>query len=218
MDFKKIFLKSQKHIESLYDEYLEEWRKCARCFREGMDIYFASGISEEYAFWVEHTHKMESNADDLRRRIEFELYSKALLPESRGDILGLLEAIDNILNKLESVLFQILLEKIAIPDELKASFQRIVKMSVETNELMVAAASNVFRDLDEIIKIAKEIDQKESECDHAERNAIGKLYRSDLDGYTKISLKNLIIAVGDITDRAECVSDRLVIFSVKRRV
>ncbi|MEK0368345.1 MAG: DUF47 family protein, partial [Nitrosopumilus sp.] len=46
------------------------------------------------------------NPAPSRREIEISLYEKALIPESRGDILGLLEAVDRIPNKAESVAFQ----------------------------------------------------------------------------------------------------------------
>jgi uncharacterized protein Yka (UPF0111/DUF47 family) len=40
----------------------------------------------------------------------------------------------------------------------------------------------------------------------------------DIDKAEKILLKELIIELGNLTDRAEDVSDRLTLLSVKRRV
>lgn len=218
MGVKDILFKNQRHIEERYYEYMESWKKCTDCFKHAIEVYFKSGISEEFEYLVERTHKNESHADDLRRGIEFELYSKALLPESRGDLLGLLETIDKVLNKVESVLFQIFLENIELPDLIKPNLDRIYHITFECNELVYQAAISIFKDLEKIISLSKEIDEKESQCDHAERDALKKLFSSDLPWHTKLQLKDLIIESGNITDRAESVSDRLVIFSVKRRV
>lgn len=42
------------------------------------------------------THKFESKADDIREEIEALMLGKALIPESRRDIIGLLESINDI--------------------------------------------------------------------------------------------------------------------------
>ena len=218
MGLKDFLFKNQRHIENKFYEYMDAWKECTEAFKKGINIYLESGITEQFEYWTERTHKNESHADDLRRNLEFELYSKALLPESRGDILGLVEAIDKVINKVESVLFQILLERIELPQLMKPKLERIYNITFDCNELVYEASKSIFKNLEKIIPLSKEIDEKESECDHAERDALKTLYDSDLPWHVKLQLKNLIIESGNITDRAESVSDRLVIFSVKRRV
>ena len=44
----------------------------------------------------------------MRREIEVMMYSKALFPESRGDILTLLETIDRVPNQAEAVVRMLL--------------------------------------------------------------------------------------------------------------
>lgn len=212
------FLRKQRLIENHVFDYLEQWGKCLEDFKSAMDVYLTEGLGEKFDYYVEHTHKMESRADDLRKKIEWEMYSKALLPESRGDILGLLETMDKIPNKAESILYQIQLQRLRWPEELTRSLRRIVDLTCEAIQLVYEAAKALISQEGDIHQLADGIDDKESECDHAERDIIARIFAMDIDTAEKALLKELIIELGTLTDRAENVSDRLTLLSVKRRV
>lgn len=208
----------QRQVEELYAEYLDQWKRCTDSFEKAMDLFLERGNSEEFGYWCRETHKHESRADDLRRKIEFELYSKALLPESRGDVLAVLEAVDRVINKVESILFQLHLENVEVPDLVADHFRRVYTVTRGCLPLVHEAAAACFKSRSGIVSLVEQIDQKESECDHAERAAIRALFASDLPWHTKFQLKNVILELGNVTDRAEGASDRLLITSVKRRV
>lgn len=212
------FLRKQKLVEEFVFDYLRQWRRCLEGFKNAMKVYLTDGLGEKFDYYVEHTHKMESRADDLRKKIEWEMYSKALLPESRGDILGFLETMDKIPNKAESILYQIQLQRLKLPKELIPNIQRIVDLSCHAIQLVYEAATGLISQKGDIHKLADEIDDKESECDHVERDTIAKIFTMDIETAEKALLKELIIELGTLTDRAENVSDRLTILSVKRRV
>ena len=212
------FLRKQRLIENYVFDYLEQWGKCLEDFKSAMDVYLTEGLGEKFDYYVEHTHKMESRADDLRKKIEWEMYSKALLPESRGDILGFLETMDKIPNKAESILYQIQLQRLRWPEELTPSLRRIVDLTCEAIQLVYEAAKALISQEGDIHRLADGIDDKESECDHAERDIIARIFAMDIDTAEKALLKELIIELGTLTDRAENVSDRLTLLSVKRRV
>jgi predicted phosphate transport protein (TIGR00153 family) len=212
------FWRKQKLIERYVFDYIDQWKRCLEDFKNAMEVYLSDGLGERFDYYVEHTHKMESQADDMRKKIEWEMYSKALLPESRGDILGFLEMMDKIPNKAESILYQIQLQRLKLPSELNPNMQRIVDLSYKANQLVYEAAIGLISQKGDIHKLADKIDAKESECDHAERDIIAKIFTMDMDKAEKILLKELIVEFGTLTDRAENVSDRLTLLSVKRRV
>ena len=212
------FWRKQKLIERYVFDYIDQWKRCLEGFKDAMEVYLSDGLGERFDYYVEHTHKMESQADDLRKKIEWEMYSKALLPESRGDILGFLETMDKIPNKAESILYQIQLQSLELPSELTPNMQRIVDLSCEATQLVYEAAIGLISQKGDIHKLADEIDAKESECDRAERDTIARIFTMDMDKAEKALLKELIIELGTLTDRAENLSDRLTLLSVKRRV
>jgi len=212
------FLRKQKSIEKLIFNYLDEYKICLESFNNAMNIYLENGLGEEFSYYVQQTHKMEAQADYIRKKIEWEMYSKALLPESRGDLLGFLETMDKIPNKAESVLYQIQLQRLSLPKELKHNIKRIVTLSYESIQLVYNAAASFIGRKGEIYKISDEIDIKESECDHVERDTITTIFMMDIDTAEKILLKELVIELGAITDRVEDVAARLTILSAKRRI
>jgi len=212
------FLRKQKLIEKNVFDYLNQWKKCLENFENGMEVYLNEGLGEKFNYHVRQVYIMESKADELRRKVEWEMYSKALLPESRGDILGFLETMDKIPNKAESLLNQIKLQRLTFPKELNLNLKRIIDLSCEATELVYKAALDFISRKGDIHKLADEIDAKETECDHAEQDTIEKIFIMDIDKADKILLKEFIVELGNLTDRAEDVSDRLTILSVKRRV
>ena len=212
------FLRKPRLIEKDIFDYLYQWKKCLEDFKTGMEVYLNEGLGERFDYYVRQVSKTEERADELRRKVEWEMYSKALIPESRGDILGFLETMDKIPNKAESLLNQIKLQRLEFPKELNPNLRRIVALSCEAIELVHEAATNLMSRRGGIHKLADEIDAKETECDHAEQDTIEKIFTMDIDKAEKILLKEFIIELGNLTDRAEDVSDRLTILSVKRRV
>jgi predicted phosphate transport protein (TIGR00153 family) len=213
-----IFLRKQRSIEQDVFSYLSTWKKCLEYFKGGMEVYLAEGIGEKFDYYVQEVTKAEERADELRRTVEWQMYAKALIPESRGDILGFLETMDKIPNKAESLLNQIRLQKLQFPQELNHNLERIVTLSCEAIQLVYEAATKLISKNGDIHKLADEIDAKETECDHAEQDTIAKIFSMDMEKADKILLKEFIVELGNLTDRAEDVSDRLTIFSVKRRV
>lgn len=93
--FKFIFSKEKQAQEALL-QYLDVLKAAHENFQKAMEVYIEKGLCEDFSYMLEQTHKWESRADDIRYAIENVMYEKALLPESRGDILGLLESIDEL--------------------------------------------------------------------------------------------------------------------------
>jgi len=110
------------------------------------------------------------------------------------------------------------LQKLEFPKELNQNLERIVILSCEAIQLVYEAATRLLRRNGDIHKMADEIDAKETECDHAEQDTIEKIFSMDIEKADKILLKEFIIELGNLSDRAEDVSDRLTFLSVKRRV
>ena len=80
------FKKNKKLLEML-EQYLSVVDDTLDKFSEAFQYLLKNGIDEHFKVLGSQTHKKESNADDLRRDIELEMYEKSLLPESRSDCL-----------------------------------------------------------------------------------------------------------------------------------
>jgi predicted phosphate transport protein (TIGR00153 family) len=214
-------MRRQLQIHELVMKYMDTWMMCVRNFRESWEIYHQKSLGEEFFYRCDATHKQESHADDLRRKIEHEMYAKALLPESRGDILGILESVDGLLSQAEDVLFEIQCQEVEIPESLLPRTFKLVEIVYDCAELInkavriVLAPKGRLRDVEGLVE---KVDSLESEADHLERVLIRSIFKLDIITGDKLVLKDVIRQLGHMCDACEQIGDRLTIVSVKRRV
>ena len=209
--------KSPKFIDMI-DLYLQKGSECMEVFQKALLIYMEKGDCQDFQELVEQINRAESSADSLRRQLELTLYEKALIPESRGDLLGIMEAVDKIPNKAQTVVFLLDTEGLHIPDCFKQDFRQIVQINFQTFETVCRAVKAIFLNIKEVRKFTDEINRKESSSDHIERELIRKVFRSQISIGEKILLKELIIELGNISDKAEDAADRLSIMAAKRLI
>ena len=210
--------KKQRQIESLIYSYLDSLRMTQTRFSEALGLCLDHNTDGTFTFLTEQTHKFESKADDIREEITTLMYGKALLPESRGDIMRLLEEVDVIPRVFERVLYMIKMQKLSIPDFIVPDIEKLVSVSLASFDLTLKQIENFLKRHREIRALVATIDYNESECDHIQRRIITKVFDSDLDPFLKMQLKELISCIGEISDQADRVSKRVNIISMKRRV
>ena len=210
--------KKERQLESLIYNYLKYLGIIQSYFVKAMDTHLKEGISEDFQFLIEQTHKVESRADDLRDETNELMYSRALIPDSREDIMALLERVDEIPRSFEQILNMIRTQRIAVPDFLVLDIQELIRMSIESCDMLARQIDVLIKKKEGIRALMSTIDQNESHCDHIERRMITKLFDSNLDPFLKLQLKELIIVMGEISDQADRVSKRVNIMTMKRRV
>ena len=210
--------RKQSQIESLIYSYLDSLRMTQTRFSEALGLCLDHSTDGTFTFLTEQTHKFESKADDIREEITTLMYGKALLPESRGDIMSLLEEVDVIPRVFERVLYMIKMQKLSIPDFIVPDIEKLVSVSLASFDLTLKQIENFLKRHREIRALVATIDYNESECDHIQRRIITKVFDSDLDPFLKMQLKELISCIGEISDQADRVSKRVNIISMKRRV
>jgi predicted phosphate transport protein (TIGR00153 family) len=210
--------KKENQLNNLISNYLENLVKTQEHFVKAMDTCLDEGICGEFAFLIEQTHKFESKADDIRDEINYLMYSRALIPESREDVMNLIEQVEVIPRIFELILHLIRTQKIKIPDFALPEVKNLIRMSVESCDLMIKQIELMLKNREGIRALMTTIDHNESHCDHIERSLMTKVFDSGLDPIHKIQLKELIIAMGEVSDQADRVSKRVNIMVLKRRV
>jgi len=212
------FFKKERQLESLIDLYLENLTRTQEHFVKAMETCLDEGLCEEFGFLIDQTHKFESKADEIRDEINLLMYSRALIPESREDIMNLIEQVEIIPRIFELVLHLIRAQKIKLPAFIKLDVKDLIRISVESCELMIKQIDLMMKNRQGIRALMATIDRNESHCDHIERSLMIKVFDSDLDKVDQLQLKELIIALGEISDQADRVSKRVNIITLKRRV
>jgi hypothetical protein len=210
--------KKETQLDSLILQYLENLTRTQEHFVKAMETCLDEGICGQFSFLIDQTHKFESKADEIREEVNLLMYSRALIPESREDIMNLLEHMDVIPRIFELILHLIRTQKLKIPQFIELETKDLIRISVESCELMIRQVELMIKNKQGIRALLATIDHNESHCDHIERTLMTKVFDSDLDTCTKLQLKELIIAMGEISDQADRVSKRVNIMTLKRRV
>lgn len=161
--------------------------------------------------------ELESEADRLRRETEKKIHEGAFLPNFRADLAELIELVDKVANKAEYIADLFSLQKPWIPEELKGYMLKQLEISLKAFRTLRKAIENLFEDLGKVESCVLEVEKFEHEEDMVEREALKKLFEMEIERCEKIELKEVIRSIGDIADRAEDASDRILIIVAKRR-
>lgn len=215
-----MFLWKKNHVlVDMVEEYLQKSEECIDYFKKSFEYYIRNGLGAEFDGLINKTHMAESSCDDIRRKIEAAMYEKSLVPESREDILHLLEAIDKIPSKAESILYMIQCEYLKVPYAISGKLLQLVDINYYAYTELIKAVRQLFIDKRKLKNITDNIDKEESSSDHLEREIIRNIFSSDnIAPDQRILLKELVIEIGQISDESENSADTITIIAVKRIV
>jgi len=215
----QFLFKKQKVLEHLLNEYFHAVEIAQENFLHAMDQYFATGqCCPDFEFLAGETHKAESRGDDIQEQITHMLFEKALIPEFRGDVLNLLEALDDVPDQFDRILDSIAAQKILLKESITQDLKDLVAVSMEVCSLTLEGVRDLFRRQKEADALLKLADQLESRGDRIERRIIGRIFASDWDPLEKILLRDLTSSLGDIADNAVHVCRQVNLITIKRQV
>jgi len=209
-----IFNKTRE-LEGQIDEFFDKVGDGALSFKLGIRNYLA-GETEPFEEKLHQVNEIESEGDTLRREIERKLYAEALIPEARGDVLGLLENMDQILNKCEGPMWQFAIEKPEIPEKFRADYNSLLDATVASVDQLVMAARAFFRDADSVSDHMHKVLFYEKEADKISTRLKMAIFAGDMELARKAQLRNFVEHIDNIADAAEDVADRLAIYAIKR--
>jgi len=181
---------------------------------------YLQGRFERIADRITEINELENNADNLRKEIKLKLYEQMLIPESRGDVLGLLESSDNVIDSAKKVLNSFDIEKPLIPDFLIKDFVDLVDYSANAVEEMVKAARAFFKEISVVNDYINKVSFFEHEADKLEDIIKRKAFNSiEIENLSrKVQIRYFSEIVAKLSDGAEDVCERLAISVIKRSI
>ena len=212
-----ILFRPTKQLESQIDDYLDSVSQGGIVFKQGVKEYLEKN-TENFIERITAINELEHKADDLRRAIENRLYTQTLIPEHRGDVLGLLESTDTVIDTMKETLDQFDIENPSIPEELFKDFIDLSDASVSSTEFLVNAARAFFKDLKSVNNHLHKIYFYEKEADRIGDQIKRKAFKMDIDLSLKFHLRYFALHIQQVSDKAESVADRLAIYTIKRTI
>ncbi len=213
-----VLFRRARALENQIDDFLDKLSESALLFRRAVQIYLAEGASKEFEDKLSQVNTLESRADHLRRAVEAQLYTQTLIPESRGDVLGLLENLDSVLNLCEGGLWAFAIEKPEIPEIYHANYDTLTEQVINTVEVLVLASRAFFRNIEAVHDHMHKVMFYEKEADKVSTKLKKAIFASDLPLSHKAQLRNFVEHIDSLANRAEDVADRLAIYTIKRTV
>jgi len=209
--------KKAKSIEANIEKFLKNIELGALIFNLGLEEYL-NGKMENFEDRCKEIQKLESESDDLRFDIKYTLYSNLLIPDARGDVLGLIETLDNVIDTAEKVLVQVFIEKPIIYPFLKEDFLTLSKVSVEAVHKLIPAVRAFFEDPRNITDLLTQVHFWEHEADTVEKRIKTKAFNSEeIEQFSRrVHIRYFAEKISLLADEAEAVAERLEVYAIKR--
>lgn len=199
------------------NKYFDMVDNAALIFYEAVKNYVKNKMNS-FARHYQKITTLETQADELRREIKYKLYSFKVMSDIRGDVLGLLENMDNVLDLTEKVVELFSIEKPIIPDFLKEQFLLLAETSSLAVSALVKAARAFFEELDLINRYINKVHFFEQHADKIEEDIKRKVFKSDEvpEISRKMHIRDFTEKIAEVSDIAQSVAERLSVYSIKR--
>ena len=207
-----------KELEGQIDEFLDIVTQSGLIFSSAIDSYLDKGSSKEFEEFLAKMERTEARGDNLRRDIETKLYVQTLIPDLRGDVLSLLEHVDNIVNIYEANLFRFSIQRPDVPVQFHKGFLKLTDTVIICVESLVLASRSFFRDINAVRDHVRKVLFYESEADRISTKLQRKIFISELDLTRKRHLQYFVENIDELANSAEDVADELSIYAIKRKL
>ncbi len=140
----------------------------------------------------------------------------AFLPNLRGELLKLIEIIDDVANRSETVGDYYVLYQPEFTDEQAKTLVEIGKMTKVAFDLLKEAYGSLFKNFNKTVEKCAEIELIEEQIDTIEWRIRKDIFKGE-DLAMNILKKDYVLLLCDISDKIEDASDMLEIMVVRRK-
>ncbi|MFW6409856.1 MAG: DUF47 domain-containing protein, partial [Halanaerobiales bacterium] len=182
--------------------------ECLEKSFEVITLYIKEGENEKVIDLNKTVHDKESEADDIRRDIVNNITRGSLMPNTRVDILELIEGIDDIADHTEDILDEIIFLQLDFCCLNEEKLKKMIKLIKEQFKKLSKGVNDLFNDMNQALLYASELERIESEVDAIEEDItreIGKV--ENISTADKLAHRSLVKNVSDTADIIENAGD-----------
>ena len=200
------------------DEFFDRCQEAAMLLEKTFLRFFEHGPDDSLQERFNQIRDVERRADELRRAVANLLYSEMLLPDARGDILELLDEVDNVLDECVHMVGKLHIERPASRESWDDDILELILEVGKGMNAMLAAARIYFKDPLAVRGEIKKIDFHDSEATSLMMKIAAEVYGSDLPLERKRHLGEWLGTIRRLGSMADDVGDKLAIFAIKRSI
>jgi predicted phosphate transport protein (TIGR00153 family) len=178
-----------------------------------------SGVDDHFEILVEEISELERDADDMRQAVEHRMFQQSLLPETREDLLKILEEMDNVPDTCERAVYIIADQHVIPIAEIKGDMLELIKVGIECFKYTLEAAQDFLGKMKNIKLTMQKVNDFEHIGDKLERKMIKKIFRNKmLSQGDRLLQKELVQEIGNICNKSKHSAQKIIIASVKRKI
>jgi len=199
------------------DRFISVIDDSALVFKEGV-INYLNNDFEQFKRNIELITTLEDRADQIKRSIESDLYKNSLIPEYRGDVLNLIDKLDDIADASKENLYQFDVEVPKIPLEMKDDYIQLTNASLLSVKEVLPAVRDFFHQSDDLKSKIEKVYVYEKEVDNIAYRLKRKLFKDTkvLKFSEKIHLRYFALHIQQLSDIAKKIADILNVLIMKR--
>jgi len=170
--------------------------------------------------------QLETEADTIKQTFRLNMPNTLLLPVDRVDLLTLISDQDRMADTAEDIAKTLLFRNMEVPDSLREILDELLEGTMEIS----VAAKDMIERLDELVQVGfrgreqKKVSEMIAGVRRSEHNIDSIMFRTkrtlfenekDMDPVSVMFWYQLIDLLGSISDQAENIADRLLLFISK---
>ena len=200
--------------------YLDKLTQAQVVFVLMWKVYIEKGgRHEDFDEQLNALSLIESQADELRRDIKTLLFERTLIPDLRGDVMQLIEELDELMSLQEAIGFHLQIEQPKWLSDFDVHLLKLLERVSEAVDYMVLCVRGFLSDMERVNEYAQKVIVLESEADRACTKLKMAIFDSEsLTLDRKVQLRYFIDRVDELANMAEDIVDHVSISTLKRLV
>lgn len=208
--------KKELGIEKQIDEFLDQVIRSSLIFSQGAEFYLKKNEAD-FERKLTEIQEIEHVGDRLKRSIQQYLYTKTLIPESRSDVMRLLEDMDALLDRFKGALFRMKIENLDIHEDFHEDFLLLIRTVNKAVDAITRSTRAFFKNIEAVRDHLDKVYYWESESDKISTRLQMAIFRKEeLRLSHRMLQREFARHLDKIADRSEDVADRLNIYVIKR--
>lgn len=210
--------KRTRALQEKIDNFFGKLSEISVIYRLAVREYLRDELTDDFHTRLMRVNQLESDADHMRREIEQQLYANTLIPDSRGNVLELIERVDELLSLFEGSLWAFANENPSIPKQFRDDFRKLTNMVIKAADQLELSGRAFFHSPHDVPAYNHKVMLYEKEADVITSRLKKSIFDSDIELAHKLHLREFIEQIDGIADRSEDIADRLAIYAIQRIV
>lgn len=200
------------------DGFLDKVSEGSMVFEQTVLHYVDKGADDELEEKLQQIVAIETRGDELRGNVIRVMYTQMLMPDTRGDVLGLLDELDNVLDDFTHSVVKLVIERPEMPEDTHDGFKTIAQEVTKAAQAMVQGARAYFKEPHAVRDSTHKINFHNTEATKTALRLGRQIFDSELPLARKLQLRDWLLGFRRIASNADDVGDRIGIYAVKRSI